>query len=65
MNKLIYFNFNLISRFDEFLFKKNSWFGLRETEGWPGHICSRSNQLDVPFALADTLIPIPKITRLP
>jgi hypothetical protein len=63
MNKLIYFNFNLISRFDEFLFKKNSWFGLRETEGWPGHICSRSHQLDVPFALADTLIPIPKITN--
>jgi hypothetical protein len=67
MNKLIYFQSQLISRIDPFLCSKtytnHNWFTLRNVDSWPGHICSRSIELNTPWPLAKSLDSIPLITN--
>lgn len=66
MSKLIYFQSQLISAYDPFLRNKDyahrHWFELQDVDGWGGHLYSRTTKLDVPWALADSLAPIPAIT---
>ena len=67
MNNLIYFALPRVSSYDNFLtspeYQHNKWFTLFNTPLWPMHTTSRVHKLDTPWALADTICPIPAITN--
>ena len=67
MSKLIYFHSHLVSTFDQYLenekYSKNSWFNLKNVNGWPSHVYSRSIELDTPWPMVALLSAIPEITN--
>jgi len=66
MRDLIYLSLPWLSMYDPELMDRSyphhSWFHLQQVEHWPRHTVSRVHQLNTPWPLAPTVIPVPEIT---
>jgi hypothetical protein len=67
MRDLIYLSLPWLSIYDPELldarYPHHEWFYLKNIEHWPPHTVSRVHQLDTPWPMSPTVIPMPRINN--